>query len=43
VFLTAAIMLNDCLQTVIKSYAHLLHEDVAEKAYQWVKHADTIR
>jgi hypothetical protein len=36
-FYTAAIMLNDRLETVIKSYAHLLHEDVAEKAYQWVQ------
>jgi hypothetical protein len=29
-------MLNDTLETVIKTYAHLLQEDVAEKAYQWV-------
>jgi hypothetical protein len=25
-------MLNDTLQTVIENYAHLLHENVAEKA-----------
>jgi hypothetical protein len=33
-FYTAAVMLNDNLQTVIARYAHLLEEDVAEKAYQ---------
>jgi hypothetical protein len=32
-FYTAAVMLNDKLETVIASYAHLLEEDVAEKAY----------
>jgi integrase len=31
-FYTAAIMLNDKLETVIANYAHLLDEDVAEKA-----------
>jgi hypothetical protein len=36
-FVTAAIMLNDRLETVIKSYSHLLDENVAEKAYQWVQ------
>jgi hypothetical protein len=35
-FYTAAVMLNDKLDTVIKNYAHLLDEDVAEKAYSWV-------
>ena len=33
-FYTAAIMLNDKLETVIANYAHLLEEDVAEKAYR---------
>jgi hypothetical protein len=33
-FYTAAIMLNDCLETVIANYAHLLEEDVADKAYR---------
>jgi hypothetical protein len=33
-FYTAAIMLNDRLETVIATYAHLLEEDVAEKAYR---------
>ena len=32
-FHTAAIMLNDRLETVIATYSHLLEEDVAEKAY----------
>ena len=36
-FYTAAVMLNDTLDTVIKNYAHLLEEDVAEKAYRWVE------
>jgi hypothetical protein len=36
-FMTAAIMLNDRLDTVIKSYAHLLEENVAEKAFEWVQ------
>jgi hypothetical protein len=31
-FYTAAVMLNDKLETVIANYAHLLEEDVAEKA-----------
>jgi phage terminase large subunit-like protein len=31
-FYTAAIMLNDKLEAVIANYAHLLEEDVAEKA-----------
>jgi len=31
-FYTAAVMLNDRLETVIANYAHLLEEDVAEKA-----------
>jgi hypothetical protein len=35
-FYTAAIMLNDRLETVIANYAHLLEEDVAEKAYQLI-------
>jgi hypothetical protein len=35
-FMTAAIMLNDTLETVIKNYAHLRDENVAEKAYEWV-------
>ena len=33
-FYTAAIMLNDRLETVIAKYTHLLEEDVAEKAYR---------
>ena len=33
-FYTAAIMLNDKLETVIANYAHLLEEDVAEKSYR---------
>ena len=33
-FYTAAMMLNDKLETVIAHYAHLLDEDVAEKAYR---------
>jgi site-specific recombinase XerD len=33
-FHTAAIMLNDHLETVIANYSHLLEEDVAEKAYR---------
>ena len=36
-FYTAAIMLNDSLQTVIANYAHLLEEDVAEKADRLIK------
>ena len=35
-FHTAAIMLNDRLETVIATYSHLLEEDVAEKAYQHI-------
>ena len=36
-FYTAAVMLNDTLETVIHNYAHLLEEDVAEKAYRLVE------
>jgi hypothetical protein len=36
-FYTAAIMLNDRLETVIQNYAHLMESDVAEKAYEWVQ------
>jgi len=36
-FYTAAIMLNDRLETVIAKYAHLLEEDVAEKAYRLIE------
>jgi hypothetical protein len=36
-FYTAAIMLNDTLETVIKNYAYLLEEDVAEKADRLIK------
>jgi site-specific recombinase XerD len=36
-FYTAAIMLNDKLDTVIANYAHLLEEDVAEKAYRLIE------
>jgi hypothetical protein len=36
-FYTAAVMLNDKLETVIQSYAHLRDENVADKAYQWVR------
>ncbi len=35
-FYTAAVMLNDKLETVIKNYSELLKEDVAEKAYRLV-------
>jgi hypothetical protein len=35
-FFNAAIMLNDTLETVIKTYAHLRDENVATKVYQWV-------
>jgi len=35
-FYTAAIMLNDSLETVISRYSYLLDEGVAEKAYQLV-------
>ncbi len=35
-FYTAAVMLNDKLETVIKNYSELLEEDVAEKAYRLV-------
>jgi hypothetical protein len=33
-FFTAAIMLNDTLEMVIRRYTHLLDENVAEKAYE---------
>jgi hypothetical protein len=36
-FFTAAVMLNDHLETVIKNYAYLRDENDAEKAYQWVE------
>jgi hypothetical protein len=36
-FMTAAIMLNDRLETVIQNYSHLREENVAEHAYQWVQ------
>ena len=36
-FHTAAIMLNDRLETVIANYSHLLEEDVAEKAYRRIE------
>jgi hypothetical protein len=36
-FMTAAIMLNDRLETVIKNYSHLREENVAENAYEWVQ------
>jgi hypothetical protein len=36
-FYTAAIMLNDKLETVIAKYTHLLDEDVAEKAYRLIE------
>ncbi len=35
-FYTAAIMLNDTLEMVIKMYTHLLEEDVAEKAFKLI-------
>jgi hypothetical protein len=35
-FYTAAVMLNDNIQTVIAKYAHLLQEDVAENAYRLI-------
>jgi hypothetical protein len=35
--MTAAIILNDTLETVIKKYSHLRDENVAENAYQWVQ------
>jgi hypothetical protein len=36
-FMTAAIMLNDRLETVIQNYSHLREENVAEAAYEWVQ------
>lgn len=36
-FMTAAIMLNDRLETVIANYSHLRDENVAENAYEWVQ------
>ena len=36
-FMTAAIMLNDRMETVIKNYSHLRDENVSETAYQWVQ------
>jgi hypothetical protein len=36
-FMTAAIMLNDRLETVIANYSHLRDENVAENAYKWVQ------
>jgi hypothetical protein len=36
-FYTAAIMLNDRLETVIQNYAHLMEGNIAEKAYEWVQ------
>jgi site-specific recombinase XerC len=36
-FMTAAIMLNDRLETVIQNYSHLREENVAEKAFEWVQ------
>lgn len=36
-FYTAAIMLNDRIETIIKNYAHLLEEDIAEKAYRLIE------
>ena len=36
-FYTAAIMLNDRLETVIANYAHLLKDDMAEKAYRLIE------
>ena len=36
-FPTAAIMLNDRLETVIANYAHLQEENVAEKAYRLIE------
>jgi hypothetical protein len=36
-FMTAAIMLNDRLETVIQNYSHLRDENVAENAYEWVQ------
>jgi hypothetical protein len=36
-FMTAAIMLNDKLETVIQNYSHLREENVAEHAYEWVQ------
>jgi site-specific recombinase XerD len=36
-FMTAAIMLNDRLETVIQNYSHLREENVAENAYEWVQ------
>jgi integrase len=35
-FMTAAVMLNDTLEVVIRNYAHLRDEGVAEHAYEWV-------
>jgi integrase len=36
-FYTAAVMLNDTLEIVIKKYTYLLEEDVAEKAYRLIE------
>jgi site-specific recombinase XerD len=36
-FYTAAIMLNDKFETVVRNYAHLLEEDVATKAYRLIQ------
>jgi Phage integrase family len=36
-FMTAATMLNDTLETVIRKYAHLRDEGVAENAFEWVQ------
>ena len=35
--MTAAIMLNNRLETVIQNYSHLREENVAENAYEWVQ------
>jgi site-specific recombinase XerC len=36
-FYSAAIMLNDTLETAIKRYAHLMEQGVAEKSDQWLQ------
>jgi hypothetical protein len=35
-FVTAALMLGDTVETVIKNYAHLLEENAVDRAFEWV-------
>jgi site-specific recombinase XerD len=36
-FITAATMLGDTVQTIIRHYAHLLEEHAVDRAFQWVQ------